>query len=43
MLYSVSAFQESPDRATYYLKVHATHEALLKGAEDLLLRMPIKV
>ena len=35
--------QESPDRKTYYIKVHGTHTALLKGAEDLLLRMPIEV
>lgn len=33
-------FQESPDR---YVKIHATHDILLKGAEEMLLRMPIKV
>ncbi|XP_064396523.1 anoctamin-7-like isoform X2 [Halichondria panicea] len=32
---------ESPDRKSFYYKVHATHIALLKGAEELFLRMPI--
>ena len=35
--------QESPDRKTYYVKVHGTYPALLRGAEELLLRMPIRV
>lgn len=35
--------QESPDHKTYYVKVHATYPALLRGAEELLLRMPIRV
>ncbi len=35
--------QESPDRKTYFIKFHASHECLLKGADDLLLRMPIEV
>ena len=39
----VSPIQESPDHKTYFVKVHASHECLLKGAEDLLLRMPIEV
>jgi len=33
---------ESPDRKTYYLKVHGTHMALLAGADEMLLRMPIR-
>lgn len=33
---------ESPDRKTFFLKVHATHIALLKGAEELFIKMPIR-
>ena len=36
-------FQESPDRKTYYVKVHGSHDTLLRGAEEMLLRMPIQV
>ena len=31
------------DGQTWFVKVHATFPALEKGAEDLLIRMPIKV
>ena len=37
------ALQESPDHKTYFVKVHATYPALLRGAEELLIRMPIRV
>lgn len=40
--YEVQDCSESPDHKTYFVKVHASHECLLKGAEDLLLRMPIE-
>ena len=34
---------ESPDHKTYFVKIHATYPALLRGADELLLRMPIRV
>lgn len=39
----MSHLQESPDHKTYFVKMHATYPALLRGAEELLLRMPIRV
>ena len=35
--------QKAPDHKTYFVKMHGTYPALLRGAEELLLRMPIKV
>ena len=35
--------QKAADHKTYFVKMHGTYPALLRGAEELLLRMPIKV
>jgi hypothetical protein len=40
--YEIQDCKESPDHKTYYVKIHATYPALLRGAEELLLRMPIR-
>jgi anoctamin-5/anoctamin-4/anoctamin-7 len=41
--YELQDCTESPDHKTYFVKIHATYPALLRGAEDLLIRMPIRV
>lgn len=40
--YEIQDCRETPDHKTYFVKVHATYPALLRGAEELLLRMPIR-
>jgi hypothetical protein len=40
--YELQDCTESPDHKTYFVKIHATYPALLRGAEDLLIRMPIR-
>ena len=35
--------QESPDRETYFIKVHGTWDGLLKGAELMKLKLPFSV
>ncbi|KAL5475674.1 hypothetical protein EMCRGX_G025519 [Ephydatia muelleri] len=34
-------WKDSPDKETYYIKIHAEHDFLLRRAEDLSYRMPI--
>jgi len=41
ILYNI--LQESPDRETYFVKIHARWGTLLEGAEKLGLRMPFSV
>ncbi|XP_065912183.1 anoctamin-7-like [Dysidea avara] len=40
--YETQDCSESPDRVTFFVKVHARWEALLEGAEKLNLRMPFQ-
>ena len=42
MQYTV-AITKSPDRKTYFVKIHGTWDGLLKGAELMKLKMPIDV
>ena len=39
---TIYLLQDSPEKKTYYIKIHAPHDTLLRYAEELSYRMPIE-